>query len=191
VLTIAARMFSVCKAVLNSRALVSCTDRSVEQVETAHVVEDWGTLVSNADSRIVSNEALFVKIGTHLQNIEQSHDDVGNIVRQLRSIGIKLLDWSSFEVAKWYMKQGYQSILPKSLDKYCCHLRSLLALPPSKLPDKISISAPVPSCYNPGDEIDVLDTKNHLPPKSFLAMCSLFCAHYCRPHVLCLQSGVE
>ena len=86
VLTIAARMFSVCKAVLNSRALVSCTDRSVEQVETAHVVEDWGTLVSNADSRIVSNEALFVKIGTHLQNIEQSHDDVGNIVRQLRSI---------------------------------------------------------------------------------------------------------
>ena len=143
------------------QALVSCTDRSVEQVETAHVVEDWCTLVSNADSRIVSNEALFVKIGTHLQNIEQSHDDVGNIVRQLRSIGIKLLDWSSFEVAKWYMKQGYQSILPKSLDKYCCHLRSLLALPPSKLPDKISISAPVPSCYNPGDEIDVLDTKNH------------------------------
>ena len=168
----------------------TASDCSEQQVETSNFLE-FDTLVADADAKVVSNQHLFADIGKSCKIIEKSHADIGGIVRQLYGFGIKLNDWSSFEVAKWYLKQGHPQINQETLNKYCCHLRSLLSMHPSKLPDKISISAPVPSCYNPGDEIDVLDTKNHLPPKSFLAMCSLFCAHYCRPHVLCLQSGVE
>jgi len=155
------------KAVDLSQQVVASHPASVQVV-------DWDTLVADADSKVVTNERVFVEIGQHCRIIEKSHQDIGALVRHLRSCGIRLNDWSSFETAKMYMSQQYMSqsllehksveeriIQEKSLHKYCCHLRSLLSLPDSKLPDKISISAPVPSCFSPGDQIDVMDsTKN-------------------------------
>ena len=145
---------------LVSRSLVP--DCSGQQVETANVV-DWNTLEGDADEEVVKNQRLFIDIGTHVKNIETSHDDIGTIVHRLRRLPKPptLKDWSSFEVAKWYLRQGHPAIDSKSLNKYCCHLRSLLSMPEEKLPAKISISAPVPSVFSPGDQIDVMDSTSN------------------------------
>ncbi|MFY7871309.1 MAG: hypothetical protein ACOVQL_02905 [Limnohabitans sp.] len=130
----------------------------VESVSTRGF-QRWGVDRREADPQIFASKDKFVELGMHCKTIRTSQSAMGAIVRELHDAGIRLLDQASFRCAKKLIQVGYDSIETRTLDKYTCNLRSWLAYPPGKLPDCITISAPVPSYFNPGDEVDVMDAQ--------------------------------
>jgi len=119
----------------------------------------WGADSREADPQVLESKDKFIQLGMHCKTIRNSELAMGAIVRDLHEAGIRLLDQASFRCAKALIKEGYDSIETRTLDKYTCNLRSWLAYPQDKLPDCITISAPVPSYFNPGDEVDVMDAE--------------------------------
>ena len=119
----------------------------------------WGAVSREADPQILEAKDKFIQLGMHCKTIRNSQWEMAAIVRELHEAGIRLLDQASFRCAKELIKEGYDSIEIRTLDKYTCNLRSWLAYPQDKLPDCITISAPVPSYFNPGDEVDVMDAQ--------------------------------
>jgi hypothetical protein len=123
----------------------------------------WGANPREADRKIIESQEKFIELGKHCKAIRTSQSAMGGIVRELHEAGIRLLDQASFRCAKALIQVGYNSkkdsIDTRTLDKYTCNLRSWLAYPQDKLPDCITISAPVPSYFNPGDEVDVMDAQ--------------------------------
>ena len=103
-------------------------------------------------------ENKFKELGNHCKKLESTQREMASIVAYLAHKGIKLLDCTSFNFAKKWIRDGHPELDYRTLHKYTCHLRSWLSCPPEKLPSTISISAPVPLHYNPGDEVDVMDS---------------------------------
>ena len=134
----------------------------VPVVADSYQVVDFQVLVNNAEPKIAESacQELFKAIGSSCQAIETQKKNVGQFVRELRSMGITLADWSSFQVAKMLIKQSFSNVQDRTLDKYTCNLRSYLQMPEAMLPDTMCISAPVRCWISPGAEIDVMDTSN-------------------------------
>ena len=126
-------------------------------------VIDFDRLLERAHPLIsdVENQNLFKAIGRSCHAIETERKNVTAMVQQLRSKGITLDNWASFQVAKMLMQQTYPSVQDRTLDKYTGHLRSYLKMPEKHLPEYICISASVRYWISAGDEVDVQDTGNN------------------------------
>ena len=122
---------------------------------------DFEVLVQQANPLVVQNRQAFEQIGEHCRTMEKAHSDLGCIVRLLRAKDIVLADFASFNVAKGYIQSTHQLVSQDTLDKYTCHLRQLLAMPPEALPDHISITAPLPQWITAGDEVAGIDSENN------------------------------
>jgi hypothetical protein len=122
---------------------------------------NFESLVLAADPLVVQNRQDFENIGEHCRTMEQAHSDLGTIVRRLRNKGIVLADFASFNVAKMYIQSRHKFVRPDTLEKYTCHLRQLLAMKETALPDHISITAPLPQWIMAGDDVVGIDSENH------------------------------
>jgi hypothetical protein len=131
------------------------------QPSGAEINIEWESLVQQADPLVVQNRKAFEEIGEHCRTMEQAHSDLGSIVRRLRSQGIVLADFASFNVAKMYIQYMHARVRPDTLEKYTCHLRQLLAMSEAALPDHISITAPLPQWIMAGDDVVGIDSENH------------------------------
>ena len=126
-------------------------------------VIDFERLLGEAHPLISTdeNQNLFKEIGRSCEAIERERKNVTSMVQQLRSKGITLDNWASFQVAKMLIKQTYGGVQDRTLDKYTGHLRSYLKMPAERLPEYICISASVRYWYSAGDEVDVQDKGNN------------------------------
>ena len=126
-------------------------------------VIDFDRLLGGAHPLIarVENQNLFKEIGRSCHAIETERKNVTAMVQQLRSKGITLDNWASFQVAKMLIQQTYRGVQDRTLDKYTGHLRSYLKMPAEHLPEYICISASVRYWYSAGDEVDVQDKGNN------------------------------
>jgi len=122
---------------------------------------NFESLVLEADPLVVQNRQDFEDIGEHCRTMEQAHSDLGCIVRRLRDKGIVLADFASFNVAKMYIQSRHQFVRPDTLEKYTCHLRQLLGMSETALPEHISITAPLPQWIMAGDDVAGIDSENH------------------------------
>ena len=120
---------------------------------------DFDSILAQADPEITKQKDLFREIGRCCNRLDSASEKLGDTVRKLRAINIKIRDWSSFQVAKAYISECHKKISAEALEKYTHHLVGLLEMPEDKLPERISISAPVPQWIHQGDEIDVMDSK--------------------------------
>ena len=122
---------------------------------------EFDELLGKAHPGIAKNQEEFKAIGASCQAIDAERKNVGAIVQRLRSQGITLDNWASFQAAMMLIQQTYPSVQHRTLEKYTGHLRSYLKMPPELVPDNICISAPVPYWISAGAEIDVLDGTHH------------------------------
>ena len=120
---------------------------------------DFDSILAQANPDITKQKNLFHDIGRCCNQLDIASVKLGVIVRKLRALGITIRDWSSFQVAKAYIREYHKKISDDALDKYTYHLVGLLEIPEDKLPERICISAPVPQWINQGEEIDCMDSK--------------------------------
>lgn len=130
-----------------------------KDILTLPQVEEFDLLRARADPSIFDNAQLFVEIGQHCERAEVAHGQLSALVHQLRSKKIRLRDVSSLNLAKWYFKQSYKGT-DDTLDRYIANLQKWLCVPSCFMPQRITISAPVPKWITPGSEVAALDKAN-------------------------------
>lgn len=130
-----------------------------KDILTLPQVEEFDLLRARADPSIFDNAQLFVEIGQHCERAEVAHGQLSALVHQLRSKKIRLRDVSSLNLAKWYFKQSYKGT-DDTLERYIANLQKWLCVPSCFMPQRITISAPVPKWITPGSEVAALDKAN-------------------------------
>jgi hypothetical protein len=100
---------------------------------------DFEELLANAHPAIAANQEQFKAIGASCQAIDAERKNVGAIVQRLRSEGITLDNWASFQVAKMLIQHTYPGVQARTLEKYTGHLSSNLQMPAELLPGSTTL----------------------------------------------------
>jgi hypothetical protein len=126
--------------------------RSTEQP----LVMNFSQLIEKADLKVVENKKLFLEIGRYCKNMDAANASLHTIVKELRQKRIFLKDTASREVAKCFIRESHSRVDPNSLERYMRNLLHLISTPEEQIPERPSITQPLPFWVSIGDEVDSL-----------------------------------